>query len=69
MTEEEFAAYLQDPTKTDEEYSALSDRLQAAYPELFRNIRTVCHTTEHQVKTSLRVEQDWDDVRDEASDE
>ena len=65
MTGEELAAHLQDPGKTDEEFSVLADRLRAAYPELFRNIRTVSHTTEHQVKMPLVVELDWEELRDE----
>jgi hypothetical protein len=66
MTGEELAAYLKDPGKTQEEYSAMSDRLRAAYPELFRNVRTVTHTVQlHQMKTPLVVELDWEELGDE----
>jgi hypothetical protein len=65
MTGEEFAACLKDPGKTQEEYSDLSDRLRAVYPELLKNIRTVMHTTQHQVKTPLVVELDWEELGDE----
>jgi hypothetical protein len=65
MTSQELAAYLKDPGITHEEYSAMSDRLRAAYPELFRNVRTVGHTTLHRVKTPLTVELDWEELEDE----
>jgi hypothetical protein len=69
MTGDELAAYLQDPGKTQEEFSALSDRLRAAYPELLKNVLAVSHTAQHQVKTPLHVELDWDELGDEVLDE
>ena len=46
--------------------TGLSDRLRAAYPELFKNVRTVTHTVQlHQVKTPLVVELDWEELGDE----
>jgi hypothetical protein len=65
MTGEELAAYLQDPGKTQEEFSALSDRLWTAYPELLKNVRIVTHTSQHQVKTSLHMELNWEELGDE----
>jgi hypothetical protein len=65
MTGEELTAYLKDPGKTQEEFSALSDRLRAAYPELLKNMRTVSLTSKHQLKTSLAVELDWEELEDE----
>jgi transcriptional regulator with XRE-family HTH domain len=69
MTGEELAACLKDPGKTQEEFSALSDRLWAAYPELLKNVRTV---TVSSVKESrpplhveLRMDEHWDEVLDE----
>jgi plasmid maintenance system antidote protein VapI len=65
MTGEELTAYLKDPGIIQEEFSALSDRLWAAYPELFKNVRTATHTTQHQVKMPLVVELDWEELSDE----
>jgi plasmid maintenance system antidote protein VapI len=65
MTGEELAVYLQDPGITQEEFSALADRLRAAYPELFKHVRSVTHTTQHEVKMPLAVELDWEDMGDE----
>lgn len=65
MTGQELAACLKDPGITQDEYSAMSDRLWAAYPELFRNVRTVGHTTLHRVETPLVVELDWEELEDE----
>lgn len=65
MTGEELTVCLQDPGKTQEEFSALADRLRAAYPELFRNVRTVTHATQLHLKTPLAVELDWEELGDE----
>ena len=69
MTGEELAVYLKDPGKTQDEYSALADRLWAAYPELLKNSRIVSGTKQHHHKTPLVVELDWEELGDEASDE
>jgi transcriptional regulator with XRE-family HTH domain len=65
MTGEELAAYLKDPGKTQEEYSALADRLWAAYPELLKNSRIVSSTVQMHHKTPLYVELDWEELGDE----
>jgi len=66
MTGEELAVCLKDPDKTNEEFSALSDRLWAAYPELLKNVRIVSHSTRLQVKrplhVELRMDEHWDEV-------
>jgi hypothetical protein len=66
MSGEELAVCLQDPDKKHEEFSALSDRLRAAYPELLKNVRSVSVSSVKQVErplyVQLRMDEHWDEV-------